>query len=85
MFTSKFWSSKFSIHFYAHNRFIFSLTSTAAATFRQAVALIFDNIVHAESLPVGKVGFQSQLSRSTSVIDDVSRRLNQSLYELRVF
>ncbi|XP_028554157.1 protein MON2 homolog isoform X3 [Dendrobium catenatum] len=54
-----------------------SVRNTAAATFRQAVALIFNNVVHAESLPAGKYG--SQVSRVNSVTNDVTRSINQSL------
>ncbi|CAA6667168.1 unnamed protein product [Spirodela intermedia] len=61
-----------------NNRSSDSVHNTAAATFRQAVALIFDNVVCAESLPAGKVGFQNQVSRTSSVTDDVSRSINQS-------
>ncbi|XP_010923723.2 uncharacterized protein [Elaeis guineensis] len=55
------------------NRSSDSVHNTAAATFRQAVALIFDNVVSTESLPSGKTSSGSHLSRSSSVIDDVSR------------
>lgn len=54
--------------------------STAAATFRQAVALIFDRVVLAESLPAGKFGFGSQLSRTSSVTGDVNRSINLTEY-----
>ncbi|KAL0926436.1 hypothetical protein M5K25_002670 [Dendrobium thyrsiflorum] len=54
-----------------------SVRNTAAATFRQAVALIFNNVVHAESLPAGKYG--SHASRVNSVTNDVTRSINQSL------
>lgn len=54
--------------------------STAAATFRQAVALIFDRVVLAESLPAGKFGFGGQLSRTSSVTGDVNRSINLSEY-----
>lgn len=54
--------------------------STAAATFRQAVALIFDRVVLAESLPTGKFGFGGQLSRTNSVTGDVNRSINLSEY-----
>ncbi|XP_004495778.1 uncharacterized protein [Cicer arietinum] len=53
-----------------------SVRNTAAATFRQAVALIFDRVVLAESLPAGKFGFGSQLSRTSSVTGDVNRSIN---------
>lgn len=54
--------------------------STAAATFRQAVALIFDRVVLAESLPAGKFSFGGQLSRTSSVTGDVNRSINLSEY-----
>lgn len=54
--------------------------STAAATFRQAVALIFDRVVFAESLPAGKFVFGGQLSRTNSVTGDVNRGINLSEY-----
>ncbi|KAL2325430.1 hypothetical protein Fmac_024488 [Flemingia macrophylla] len=55
-----------------------SVRNTAAATFRQAVALIFDQVVLAESLPAGKFGFGGQLSRTSSVTGDVNRSINLS-------
>ncbi|KAK1288620.1 hypothetical protein QJS10_CPB19g01189 [Acorus calamus] len=61
-----------------HNRSSDSVHNTAAATFRQAVALIFDNVVRAESLPIGKMSFGNHLSRASSVIDDVSRSISNS-------
>lgn len=60
--------------------FLISLSSTAAATFRQAVALIFDNVVRVESLPSDKVASGSFTSRASSVTDDVSRSINHSTY-----
>ncbi|XP_028770763.1 protein MON2 homolog isoform X2 [Neltuma alba] len=64
-----------------------SVRNTAAATFRQAVALIFDRVVLAESLPAGKYGFGSQLSRTSSVTGDVNRSINlsDSFYHESVF
>lgn len=59
--------------------FSVAISSTAAATFRQAVALIFDHVVHAEALPVGKFGC-GHISRSSSVTGDVSRSMNHSEY-----
>lgn len=56
------------------------LYSTAAATFRQAVALIFDHVIFAESLPVGKFGTGSQTSRTTMVIADVDRNIHNPEY-----
>ncbi|CAN1245358.1 Protein MON2 homolog [Linum grandiflorum] len=55
-----------------------SVRNTAAATFRQAVALVFDHVVDAESLPVGKFASGVHLSRSSSVTVDVNRRMNHS-------
>ncbi|GKV07351.1 hypothetical protein SLEP1_g19144 [Rubroshorea leprosula] len=60
------------------NRSSDSVRNTAAATFRQAVALIFDHVVHAESLPVGKFGSVGYASRASSVTGDVSRSMNNS-------
>ncbi|CAN1245366.1 Protein MON2 homolog [Linum grandiflorum] len=57
-----------------------SVRNTAAATFRQAVALVFDHVVDAESLPVGKFASGVHLSRSSSVTVDVNRRMNHSEY-----
>ncbi|KAI9098922.1 hypothetical protein K1719_024689 [Acacia pycnantha] len=64
-----------------------SVRNTAAATFRQAVALIFDRVALAESLPAGKYGFGSQLSRTSSITGDVNRSINlsDSLYHESVF
>lgn len=53
------------------------LYSTAAATFRQAVALIFDHVIFAESLPVGKFGTGSQTSRTSMVTADVDRNISE--------
>ncbi|KAF8388069.1 hypothetical protein HHK36_026735 [Tetracentron sinense] len=63
-----------------NNRSSDSVRNTAAATFRQAVALIFDHVVCAESLPAGKVGSGSYISRTSSVTGDVSRSINRSAY-----
>lgn len=54
-----------------------SVRNTAAATFRQAVALIFDHVVSAESLPTGKSGSGGYISRTSSVTSDVNRNLNR--------
>lgn len=54
-----------------------SVRNTAAATFRQAVALIFDHVVCAESLPTGKIGSGGYASRSTSVTSDVNRNIHR--------
>ncbi|KAK9291973.1 hypothetical protein L1049_019925 [Liquidambar formosana] len=59
------------------NRSSDSVRNTAAATFRQAVALIFDRVVSAESLPVGKFGSGGHISRTTSVTGDVNRSINR--------
>ncbi|KAJ0982542.1 hypothetical protein J5N97_010797 [Dioscorea zingiberensis] len=56
-----------------------NVRNTAAATFRQAVALIFDNVVSAESLPAIKISSSSQISRISSVTDDVSRSITHSM------
>ncbi|ERM93505.1 protein MON2 homolog isoform X2 [Amborella trichopoda] len=55
-----------------------SVHSTAAATFRQAVALIFDNVIREESLPAGIAGYGNHLSRTRSVSGDVSRSINHT-------
>lgn len=60
--------------------FLANCLSTAAATFRQAVALIFDRVVSAESLPAGKFGSGVYISRSSSVSSDVNRNINQQEY-----
>lgn len=60
------------------NRSSDSVRNTAAATFRQAVALIFEHVAHAESLPVGKFGSIGYLSRTSSITGDVSRSMNNS-------
>ena len=44
------------------------------------MALIFDRVVVAESLPAGKFG--GQLTRTTSVTGDVNRSINLSKYVL---
>jgi uncharacterized protein with FMN-binding domain len=53
--------------------------STAAATFRQAVALVFDNVVLAESLPIGKASPARLSSRASSVANNVTRSFGQTL------
>ncbi|KFK26462.1 hypothetical protein AALP_AA8G252200 [Arabis alpina] len=55
-----------------------SVYNTAAATFRQAVALIFDQVVSAESLPIRKFGSSSQIARTGSVTGDLSQNINNS-------
>ncbi|XP_048323990.2 uncharacterized protein LOC107412268 isoform X2 [Ziziphus jujuba] len=61
-----------------NNRSSDSVRNTAAATFRQAVALIFGHVVSAESLPAGKFGSGSYISRTSSVPGDISRSINLS-------
>ncbi|KAH9688323.1 ARM repeat superfamily protein [Citrus sinensis] len=63
-----------------NNRSSDSVRNTAAATFRQAVALIFDHVVRAESLPMGKFGSGAHITRTNSVTGDVSRSINHSEY-----
>lgn len=60
------------------NRSSDSVRNTAAATFRQAVALIFDHVVCAESLPTMKFASGGQMSRTGTVTGDVSRGINLS-------
>ncbi|XVE62867.1 hypothetical protein DITRI_Ditri06bG0154300 [Diplodiscus trichospermus] len=64
-----------------NNRSSDSVRNTAAATFRQAVALVFDHVVNAESLPAEKFGSGSYISRTSSVTGDVSRSMNNSELE----
>ncbi|KAF9606220.1 hypothetical protein IFM89_023803 [Coptis chinensis] len=61
-----------------NNRSSDNVHNTAAATFRQAVALIFDHVISAESLPAGKMSSSSHVSRSSSVSGDVNRSINRS-------
>ncbi|KAL8061656.1 hypothetical protein ABFX02_02G099900 [Erythranthe guttata] len=68
-----------------HNRSSDSVRNTAAATFRQAVALIFDNVVSGESLPVGRFGSGGYISRTNSVTSDVNRNIKRlEMLELEV-
>ncbi|KAE8010084.1 hypothetical protein FH972_006478 [Carpinus fangiana] len=60
------------------NRSPDSVRNTAAATFRQAVALIFDHVVCAESLPTSKFSSGGQISRTGTVTGDVNRGINLS-------
>ncbi|CAA3013760.1 MON2 homolog isoform X1 [Olea europaea subsp. europaea] len=53
-----------------------SVRNTAAATFRQAVALIFDQVVRAESLPSGNFGSGRYVSRTSSFTSDMNRNVN---------
>lgn len=61
------------------------MSSTAAATFRQAVALIFDHVVSAESLPAGRFGSGGYVSRTNSVTSDVNRNIKRLEYVLTLF
>lgn len=61
-----------------NNRSSDSVRNTAAATFRQAVALIFDHVVTSESLPAGKFVHGGYVSRSASVTFDVNHSINNS-------
>ncbi|XP_019452228.1 PREDICTED: protein MON2 homolog isoform X2 [Lupinus angustifolius] len=66
------------LRLHENNRSSDSVRNTAGATFRQAVALIFDRVVLAESLPPGKYCFGGQLSRSSTVTGDVNHSINLS-------
>lgn len=44
------------------------------------MALIFDHVVYAESLPAGKFGSGGYISRASSVTRDVNRSINHSEY-----
>ncbi|PPD75514.1 hypothetical protein GOBAR_DD27557 [Gossypium barbadense] len=61
-----------------NNRSSDSVRNTAAATFRQAVALVFEHVVLVESLPAEKFGSGSYISRTSSVTGDVNRSMNNS-------
>lgn len=63
---------------------MWKFSSTAAATFRQAVALIFDHVVSAESLPAGKFVTGNYISRTSSVPGDISCSINLSEYVISV-
>ncbi|XP_047946837.1 protein MON2 homolog [Salvia hispanica] len=65
------------IHLLENNRSSDSVRNTAAATFRQAVALIFDHVVSAESLPAGRFGSGGYVSRTNSVTSDVNRNIKR--------
>ncbi|PIN03653.1 hypothetical protein CDL12_23815 [Handroanthus impetiginosus] len=60
-----------------NNRSSDSVRNTAAATFRQAVALIFDHVVTAESLPAGRFGSGGYVTRTNSVTSDVNRNIKR--------
>ncbi|TQD92076.1 hypothetical protein C1H46_022308 [Malus baccata] len=61
-----------------NNRSLDSVRNTAAATFRQAVALIFDHVICAETLPAGKLSSGGYISRTSLVSGDVSSSINLS-------
>lgn len=63
---------------------MWKISSTAAATFRQAVALIFDHVVCAETLPSGKLSSGGYISRTSPVSGDVSCSINLSEYVILV-
>ncbi|KAK8546017.1 hypothetical protein V6N12_026821 [Hibiscus sabdariffa] len=64
-----------------NNRSSDSVRNTAAATFRQAVALVFYQVVLAESLPAENFGSGSYIYRTSSITDDVGRSMNNSELE----
>ncbi|VAH64551.1 unnamed protein product [Triticum turgidum subsp. durum] len=66
------------LHLLESSRSSDSVRNTAAATFRQAVALVFDNVVLAESLPTGKASPRFGSSAS-SVANNVTRSFGQTL------
>ncbi|KAK1432406.1 hypothetical protein QVD17_09302 [Tagetes erecta] len=66
------------LHLLENNRSSDSVRNTAAATFRQAVALIFDHVLSSESLPAGKLVHGGYVSRSSSVTSDVNHSINNS-------
>ncbi|XP_010546618.1 PREDICTED: protein MON2 homolog isoform X2 [Tarenaya hassleriana] len=61
-----------------NNRSSPSVYNTAAATFRQAVALIFDQVVSSESLPTRKFSSSSYAARSGSVSGEFSQNISNS-------
>lgn len=61
------------------NRSSDSVRNTAAATFRQAVALVFDNVIRAESLPSGKASSGRLGSRVSAVADNVTHSFSHTL------
>ncbi|KAL5227929.1 hypothetical protein ABZP36_016194 [Zizania latifolia] len=67
------------LHLLESNRSSDSVRNTAAATFRQAVALVFDNVVLAESLPSNKTSAARLSSRASSVADNVTRSFSRTL------
>lgn len=60
------------------NRSSDSVRNTAAATFRQAVALIFDHVAQAESLPSNIFGSGGQVYRSNSITGDINRSIHHA-------
>lgn len=66
------------LHLLENNKSSDSVRNTAAATFRQAVALIFDHVVSSESLPVTKVVHGGYMSRSSSVSSDINQSISKS-------
>ncbi|KAG8391013.1 hypothetical protein BUALT_Bualt01G0143800 [Buddleja alternifolia] len=60
-----------------NNRSSDSVRNTAAATFRQAVALIFDHVICTESLPAGRFSSGGYISRTNSVTTDVNRNIKR--------
>uniref|UniRef100_A0ACD5W2E0 Uncharacterized protein n=1 Tax=Avena sativa TaxID=4498 RepID=A0ACD5W2E0_AVESA len=67
------------LHLLESSRSSDSVRNTAAATFRQAVALVFDNVVLAESLPSGKASPARLSSRASPVANNVTRSFGQTL------
>ncbi|KAM0889838.1 hypothetical protein ACQ4PT_027456 [Festuca glaucescens] len=67
------------LHLLESSRSSDSVRNTAAATFRQAVALVFDNVVLAESLPTGKASPARLSSCASSVANNVTRSFSQTL------
>uniref|UniRef100_M8CGH6 Protein MON2-like protein n=1 Tax=Aegilops tauschii TaxID=37682 RepID=M8CGH6_AEGTA len=67
------------LHLLESSRSSDSVRNTAAATFRQAVALVFDNVVLAESLPTGKASPARLGSSASSVANNVTRSFGQTL------
>ncbi|KAL7607146.1 uncharacterized protein LOC111910718 [Lactuca sativa] len=66
------------LHLLENNKSSDSVRNTAAATFRQAVALIFDHVVSTESLPASKFVHGGYMSRSSSVSSDINHSINNS-------
>ncbi|KAL8251600.1 hypothetical protein R6Q59_035293 [Mikania micrantha] len=66
------------LHLLENNKSSDSVRNTAAATFRQAVALIFDHVLSSESLPAGKLVHGGYISRSASVTSNVNHSINNS-------